>query len=119
MFRFDEPAVEEQFRDRFDELLPGAMLMRPKRSKKTLPPKMGLKVLVLDKLEQNKDALKIIMRQITDAMASGVAKLYGSTSRVFIVGLLEFEYTKGEFDVGGEKKEPGTEVKVTASVEEA
>ncbi|KKL94807.1 hypothetical protein LCGC14_1860960 [marine sediment metagenome] len=119
MFRFDEPAVEAQGRDRLDEYLPGARLMRPKRSKKALPPKLGLAVIMTDKLvgQENEDAIKLVMRQVTESLARESAKLYGSTNRVFVVGPLEFEYNEGEFEVAEGVMAPGTEVKVFAPVE--
>ncbi|KKL61617.1 hypothetical protein LCGC14_2193520, partial [marine sediment metagenome] len=116
----DEDTIEKKFRDRLNEYMPGVMLMRPKRSKKSLPDQIGMKVIVVDKLvaQKSKDAIDIVVRQATEAMALGVAKLYGSTSRAFVPSLLEFDYNRGMFEiVEDEEKVPGTEVIIITNIE--
>ena len=118
-FRFDEDAIEEKFRDRMDEYMPGVMLMRPKRSKKTLSDQMGMKVIMPDTLvaQKNKEAINIVVHQVTEAMAQGIAKLYGSTSCVFVPSPLEFAYERGMFEIiEGEEKVPGTEVTIITNI---
>ncbi|KKM60084.1 hypothetical protein LCGC14_1545390 [marine sediment metagenome] len=119
MFRFDENAVEKKFRDRLDEYMLGVMLMRPKYSKKTVGPQMGMKVIMLDKLvaQKNKEVIDIVVRQVTEAMAQGIAKLYGSTSCVFVPSPLEFAYERVMFEIiEGEEKVPGTEVTIITNI---
>ena len=118
MFRFDENAVEKKFRDRLDEYMLGALLVRPKRSKKTVDP-MGMKVIVLDEFvaQNNEDCINIIIQQMVEVMAVGVAKLYGSTSCVFIPSPLEFTYVEGEFEIAEGVMAPGTEVTVITNIE--
>ena len=120
MFKFDEVAVNKLFSKKLDELLPGVLLMRPKRSKKALPNELGLKVIIIDRLQeqQNEDAIILIVRQLVAALAIGVAKLYGSTSLIFDIKPLKFEYREGEFEAIKDKLEPGTEVTVRAPIKE-
>ena len=119
MFRFDEDAVEKKFRNRLDEYMLGVMLMRPKHSKKTVGPKLGMKVVMTDKLvaQNNEDCINLVVRQMVETMAIGVAKLYGSTSCVFIPYPLEFTYVEGEFEIAEGVMEPGTEVTVITNIE--
>ena len=118
MFKFDEVAVNKLFSKKLDELLPGVLLMCPKRSKKALPNELGLKVIIIDRLQeqQNEDAIILIVRQLVAALAIGVAKLYGSTSLIFDIKPLKFEYREDEFETIKDKLEPGTEVTVRAPI---
>ncbi len=118
-FRFDEDAIKEKFYKRLDEYMLGVMLMRPKHSKKTVEPKIGMKIIMTDELvaQNNEDCINIIVRQMVDTMAVGVAKLYGSTSCVFVPSPLEFSYAEGEFEISEGVIQPGTEVTVITNIE--
>ena len=117
-FRFDEDIIKEKFYKRLDEYMLGVMLMRPKHSKKTVGPKMGMKVIVTDELvaQDNEDCINLIVRQMVETMAVGVAKLYGSTSCVFVPSPLEFSYAEGEFEIAEGVMQSGTEVIVITDI---
>jgi len=113
-FKFDELNIERQFREKLDEFLPGVLLMRPNRSKKIENHEVANRTIVTDKLiiQNNKDALKMIMRQIAHFMAIGVAKSIGSTHVSFIPRSMKFEYEEGEFEHNGNIHK-GTQVLTT------
>ena len=115
-FRFDELTVNKKFFDRLEEYMLGARLVRPAM----LGNKFGMTVIVLDKLvgQKNGDVINILVRQMTEAMAMGIAKLQAANSRALFVHPMEFEYTRGEFDDGNGGLAPGTEVKIMTKVEE-
>ncbi len=102
-FKFDELNIERQFREKLDEFLPGVLLMRPNRSKKIENHEVANRTIVTDKLisQNNKDAFKMVMRQIAYTMATGVAKAIGNTSTSFVPLPLKFEYEEGEFEDNG------------------
>ncbi len=102
-FKFDELNIERQFREQLDEFLPGVLLMRPKRSKKIEDHEIASRTIVTDKLikQDNKDAMKMVMRQVAHVMAIGVAKEIGSTSISFTPSPMKFEYEEGEFEDNG------------------
>ncbi|KKN00885.1 hypothetical protein LCGC14_1133360 [marine sediment metagenome] len=120
-FKFDEFAVETKFRDRLDEYMLGARTVRPN----SVGPELGSKIIMLDKLvkQDNPDVIKIIIRQLVEALSIKLAMLQATTSRVLLVDPLQFEYVRGRFDSNGKRLEgPGkknaTEVFVTTKIEE-
>ncbi len=121
MFKFDELAVEKKFRNRLDEYTLGVITVRPEGAAS----EYGTRVLLLDKLvaQDNPDAINIIVRQLTESLSRKIAVVQATTSRVLMIGPMQFEYGRGRFDNNGNRLDDGgednaTEVLITVQIEE-
>ena len=127
-FRFEnlEITLEKKFRNLLDEYMLGALIVRPAG----VDSKYGLQIIMLDKLidQNNPDTINIIVRQAADALSRKIAVLQAATSRILIVGPLQFSYVRGAYDANGVKlvevvgecgsENNGTSVNITAKIKE-
>ncbi len=136
MFKLDEAALNEQFGRMIDTIsshivsrsadfpimgqlvllrMPGLKLMRLLGHEGA---EMGVKIIFTRKLLERgtEDALKLVVRQLVDAMGRGLIEKRDSVSYSLTVGPLVFEYAESAI-TDGARLILGTEVTAVALVE--